>query len=1022
MMNDMVRFLVVSLLAAIGFGCTASNSDFSGILDNSSGGTGNASIAITSFSPGATSLAVKNTSSKNFLVAAVGTGMLRYRWTLNSISVGENSPSFNLNASVQAIGIHTLRVDIFDELGSTNQVWTVKVNGPPVIQTSSPSNTVVYTRRSSLQDYNITMSDPNSDSLTYIWKLDGQEDILSSASNSTTWTPGLSDVGTHIVSVDIYDGPVSDEGTHKVTRSWTTYVNHFSTACNVMENSSQTNRSCVFSGISGIGDGSNPLLNPTQVFIRPASMVKTAENNLFIGDDANHVVWFYNLYTSPSVTVLGVEVPLNTMKVVAGVGMASSGNSSSLKALRNFFNNPHGLAWDGSNLYISDASNNRVVKVNSSGDLSNILTTGCSSPRALTITGGSIYVACYSSNIVRSVDLTTLVATTFAGTGTAANPASLNESTFTDGTNGVLNGPYAIESDVAGNIYVGEYSGCRIRMYNRSGSAVTLYGTYTINNNRQRIILGPAGAPSCTLTTGEPVGLTGATDARIGNIRSLQIRGNALVIATDSDAISLVNMAATGTTIFGVSVNAYESKTVAGTGTAGYIGEGQLPLAQRYNNPYAVIEDSASGDFYIADNGNTRLRKISSSDNKIELVAGNGSVRAATNAGQGTLEVGLEKMNNIRGLAVDQMTGEVFVADMSNNRIRVINRYGVVSQAVGTGTTGAGAEENDFTSNVTMNQPRGLVLTHKTATFGGHLVWADSANHRIRLWNRGSTTLTLFGVTVDANKVVTIGGDGTTGTATSGSALQSAFNTPGGVAFDGTHLYVADTNNHCIKRIDSVGNLSAVAGTCGTSGNVNGAYGVARMNGPEGIDYYDSGGHRGIVIAARGNGRIKFFRLGGPSLLFGGSITVGDTNTIACNGTFHTENVNANLAPCSNVYDVAAVGSKICFTNYTYHNARCMNSTGEVNTIIGGPQGIDDLTPLFGPGGTFDSSDYNALSGNFLSQNGVLSFYLPTPLAEPSLTSSYGQVSYPMSIRPIDLNTILVGEYSLGLIRKIKVP
>ena len=203
---------------------------------------------------------------------------------------------------------------------------------------------------------------------------------------------------------------------------------------------------------------------------------------------------------------------------------------------------------------------------------------------------------------------------------------------------------------------------------------------------------------------------------------------------------------------------------------------------------------------------------------------------------------------------------------------------------------------------------------------------------------------------------------------------------------------------------------------------MNGPVYTGRVNAPEGIDYYDNTGHRGIVIADRGSTRVKFLRIAGPSLLFGGSISIGDTNNIACGGTFHTENINANLTPCSGIYDVAAVGSKICFTKFTYHNARCINSTGEINTIIGGPQGIDDTSLLYGPGGTFDGLDFNPLAPNYASQNGVTSFYLPSPLAEPTITSSYGQLSYPIPIRPINDTTVLIGDYTLGLIRKVKVP
>jgi hypothetical protein len=345
-----------------------------------------------------------------------------------------------------------------------------------------------------------------------------------------------------------------------------------------------------------------------------------------------------------------------------------------------------------------------------------------------------------------------------------------------------------------------------------------------------------------------------------------------------------------------------------------------------------------------------------------------------------------------------------------------------VQQAVGTGASGLGAEENDFPTNITMNQPRGLVLTQSTSTFGGNLVWADSGNNRIRIYNRGTAAQTLFGVSVDAGKVATIGGDGSVGNATSGSALQSAFNTPGGVAYDGTDLYVSDTGNNCIKKIDSGGNLSAVAGTCGASGNVNGPVGVGKMSAPEGIDYYVNGPHKGLIIAARGNTRIKFLRLAGPSLLFGGSTSIGDTNSIACGGTFHNEGINANLSPCSGVYDVAAVGSKVCFTNYTYHNARCIEATGEISTILGSAEGIDDSTALYAPGGSFAAEDYDSANPNYANQNGVRAFYLPSPLAEPALNQSFGQVAFPMSIRPLDPSTVLVGEYNLGLIRKIKLP
>ena len=1023
-----LRLLATLIISTLLTGCLSKSEDFSEALGDTSGGNGTASISITSYSPAVASIALKTTTTQQFIVSAVGEGTLLYAWKLDGVSVGSNLSSYTIDASLLSVGNKVLTLQVSDELGSVTQSWNVKINGTPVITTSVPTSVTASLRRTVLQNYSVTVTDPNADVLTYVWKLDGVEDVLTSTTASQNWTPGTIDVGTHTVSVDIYDGPASDAGTYKVTRTWTTYVNNFTNSCNTMENNAQTNKSCVMVGIPGIGDGVNPLTLPTSIYVRPTALEFDAAGNLFVADDMNHVVWYWNKNTSPSVVMLGVTVPVNTMKVVAGIGMAGSGGSASTKALRNFLNSPYGLAYDGTYLYISDTSNNRVRRVDATGAIVSVYTAGCDSPRQLTIVGNDLYVACYSSNIVRSYDMTTFVGTTFAGTGAAADPQSLVESTFTENTgsfNGRLRGPHAITSDASGNIYVGEYGGCRVHMYNRTAGVITLYGTYTISPNRQRIIAGIPGGPTCASTLGEPVDITAAANGNVGNVRGLSFNSaGQLLIGHDSDSIAAINFNVGSVSLLGVTLAGYKVGTVWGTGTAGYIGENQLASATRFNNPFHALEDPISGDYMVADYSNVRLRRLQVSDNKSELIAGNGGQRAATNAGQGLVEAGQEKMSAVRGFAYDSVTGELYMADSGNNRIRVLNRYGQVSQGVGTGTSGTGTEEDEYPTSATMSSPRGLVLTHKTASFGGNLVWADAGNHRIRIWNRSAANATLFGVLVSAGKVATIGGDGTAGTATSGVALQAAFNTPSGVTFDGTDLYVADTNNHCIKKISSAGVLSAFSGTCGTAGNVNGPVGAGRMNSLEGIDYYENGTHRGLVIADRGNGRIRFHRIAGSSLLFGGSTSIGDANAIACGGTFHTEGINANLSPCSGTYDVAVVGTKVCFTNYSYHNVRCFLSTGEVTTVLGPIQGIDDTTPLYFPGISLANDDYDAAAvvPNYTAQGGVAAFTLPGVLAESTYSESFGQVAYPLPLRAIDASTLVVGEYSLGLIRKVKLP
>jgi hypothetical protein len=1018
-------------------GCTGGSTAFSDALGAADGGTGSASIAITSYSPPSANLVVKAEASQQFLVSAVGKGNLVYNWTLDGVSVGGQTSSFTLNSGLP-VGQKVLKLTIADEVGTVSQEWNVKVNGTPVVDASSPAALTVASRRLSQQNYSVTVSDPNSDTLTYVWKLDGQEGVLNSTTASQSWAPSLSDVGQHTVSVDIYDGPASDLGTYKVTRSWSTAVNHFADACNKMENEAQTNKTCVLTGVAGIGDGIDPETASSSILLRPSALATTSEGNLFIGDDENHVVWFWNKYSSPSIEVLGVTVPQNTIKVVVGAGYPNNGNSASLFAARIFLNSPHGLVWDAGDLYVSDASNNRVIKVDSTGAYTTVNSAGCNSPRGLAKVGNQLFIACYSSHVIRVVDTDTLVGATFAGTGAAGDPTSTAESTFTDATQGRLRGPYGLAADSAGDLYLSEYDGCRVRVYNRAsaGSKQIFGASWTVSLNRQRLILGAAGAANCgTYTAGEAVNLSGATDARVRQLRLLSFdsAGHLLISGENMYRVSALNFNAGADLILGTSVPGYSIAPIIGTGTAGYLGEGLVSSASRIHNTYQTVQNPVSTDFIVGDRDNRRLRKANTTDFKTSLLAGNGSYRNVTNTGQSTVEAGQEKMNQPRGIVQDPVTGQIFVADSGNHRIRAISKYGEVSQAVGTGTAGSGGEEDELPTNSTMNQPRGLVLTNATTTpaFGGNLVWADSQNHRVRIWNRSSVQATLFGVTVGAGHVATIGGTGTAGTVQSGSALQDAFNQPSGVASDGTNLYVSDRNNSCIKKIDPAGDLTVVAGTCGATGNQNGAVGVGRMTNPEGLAYYSSGGHTGLLIAAQGNTRVKFLRFAGPStLLFGTTITVGDTNSVACGtaaaaGSFNTEGVGASLAVCSGVYDVAAFEGKFCFTNNGFHNVRCVEPNGAISTVMGAVQGIDDTVNMYFPGVPFSDVTYNPASPNYMTQNGVTAFFLPSPLLSatdaPPLKSAFGQLMFPRTVYMVDAKTLLVSDF-IGLVRKVKVP
>ena len=212
--------------------------------------------------------------------------------------------------------------------------------------------------------------------------------------------------------------------------------------------------------------------------------------------------------------------------------------------------------------------------------------------------------------------------------------------------------------------------------------------------------------------------------------------------------------------------------TLAGSGAFAFLdGTG---TGARFNQPRGVAID-ASGNLFVADSNNHRIRKATPAG-VVSTVAGSGAPGAAD--GTGTLA----SFNKPYGVAVDA-AGAVYVADNLNHLIRKITPAGVVSTLAGTGTAGSA---NGTGTMASFNNPRGMAIDAS-----GNLLVADTSNHRIR-------QITPEGV------VSTLAGSGTTGTA-NGVGTLASFNSPCDIALDGSgQFWVADTNNHMIRKITPV--------------------------------------------------------------------------------------------------------------------------------------------------------------------------------------------------------------------------
>jgi hypothetical protein len=226
--------------------------------------------------------------------------------------------------------------------------------------------------------------------------------------------------------------------------------------------------------------------------------------------------------------------------------------------------------------------------------------------------------------------------------------------------------------------------------------------------------------------------------------------------------------------------------TVAGNGEQGFFGDGGLATSASLNTPTAVAVD-ASGNIYIADSNNNRIRVIANGN--INTFAGNGIAGYSGDGGAATSA----SLYTPRGVAVDG-NGVVYIADTKNHVVRKVSG-GTISTIAGNAQQQGFYGDNGTASSAGLDTPTGVVVD---AT--GKVYVADSNNHRVRLLS-GATLSTFAG-----NGTAAYSGDG-------GAATSAAIAFPLGVSLDAMgNIFVADSNNHVIRRIGSTGTITTIAG------------------------------------------------------------------------------------------------------------------------------------------------------------------------------------------------------------------
>jgi hypothetical protein len=409
---------------------------------------------------------------------------------------------------------------------------------------------------------------------------------------------------------------------------------------------------------------------------------------------------------------------------------------------------PKGVVFDASgNMYIVDENNNRVRKVNTSGVITTVAgnatqgfggdngpATAASlyTPTGMTIgAAGNLVIADEDNFCIRSVNSAGTIKTIagqggapgFSGDGGQATAATLIR-------------PYATEYDAAGNLYITDTQNNRIRKVSTTGIITTIAGTATG---------GYAGdnGPATAAELNSPLALAFDT---VGNLYIADAANNCVRMINTAGVIS----------------------TFAGTGTAGYNGDGVQATSAQLNNPVGLVFD-AYGNLFISDGNNSRIRKVDGGTGIISTIAGSG---VAGYSGDGGLATAAELHIPV-GMAFDA-SGNLYFADASNNRIRKITAAcrviikGTTDLCSGQGTvlTASGASSYTWSANA------GSVNTNTIGV-------SPTSNTTYTLYSSGATCTGTNTVTVNvtATPTITISGDTVlctgTGTTLTGSGSTS---------------------------------------------------------------------------------------------------------------------------------------------------------------------------------------------------------------------------------------------------------
>ena len=537
-----------------------------------------------------------------------------------------------------------------------------------------------------------------------------------------------------------------------------------------------------------------------------------------------------NLYFSDTGNCAVREVtPGGAVLTVAGNGTCGfSGDGGAATSAQ--LNSPAGLAVDAAGrLYIADSGNNAIRMVTPAGNITTVAGMGgmagydgdggpavharLTAPSSVALdAAGNLYIADSGDNAIREVRIADGSIVTVAGTN---RPGFAGDGG--PATSALLWAPWGVATDSAGDVFIGDSYNYRVRKIGTNGNISTLAGN---GGNDYR----GDGGPGTSSQLVQPKAV--AVDSS-GNLYIADTFGNTVRKVTADGTIT----------------------TFAGTGLRGYSGDGGPATAAQLNRPRGLAVDS-TGNVYISDTDNQRVREVTT-DGNINTFAGTG---VAGFTGDGAAP-NLATLNSPSGLALDS-SGNLYIADLANNVVREVSSS-IILTIAGAFNAGYYGDGTAATSAL-LNSPASVALDS-----AGNLYIADYYNHAIRK------------VTLATKIISTVAGNGTRGYSGDGSVATSAqLFLPWGVAVDSAgNIFIGDSGNNVIREVASSGSITTVAGsTAGSAGYAGdgGAATSALLNGPGSLVVSSSGN---VYVADTNNNVVRLLTASGSHALLGVTAT-----------------------------------------------------------------------------------------------------------------------------------------------------